>query len=87
MSEERLRQLLQGLHEELGRTRHLDPGVEADLRGVLHDIRGALDRADAGGHEGLRERLSVHLEHFEANHPRLALNVRRVLDTMGRLST
>jgi hypothetical protein len=86
MSERRLRDLLQALHDELGSAQRLAPDIEADLRSVMGDIRDALDRADTGEHEGLRERLSEHLDHFETDHPRLALTVRRVLDTMSRLS-
>ena len=85
MPERRLRELLQGLHEELGRTEHLDPEVEAALRGVMQDVRSALDRAASEEHEGLRERLSETVDHFADDHPRLALAVRRMLDVMGRL--
>jgi hypothetical protein len=85
MAEERLRELLHALHTELGRTARLDTRVEAELRDVMDDIRGALDRTETGEHEGLRKRLSETLDHFESDHPQLALNVRRVLDTMSRL--
>jgi Domain of unknown function (DUF4404) len=85
MAEERLHALLQALHAELGRTAPLDPGVEAELRDIMDEIRGALDRAESGADEGLRERLSHTLDHFESDHPRLALNVRRMLDVMSRL--
>jgi hypothetical protein len=85
MAEKRLRELLHALHAELGRTAQLDSRVEAELRDVMDEIRGALDRADTAQHESLRERLSHTLDHFESDHPRLALNVRRVLDTMSRL--
>ena len=85
MAEERLRELLHALHTELGSTARLDTRVEAELRDVMDDIRGALDRAETSEHEGLRERLSHTLDHFEADHPQLALSVRRVIDTMSRL--
>ena len=85
MAEERLRELLQALHAELGRATRLDTKVESELRTIMDDIRGALDRAEPGEHEGLRERLSQTLDHFETDHPRLALNVRRMLDVMSRL--
>ena len=51
----------------------------------MDDIRGALDRAETGEHESLRERLSHTLDHFESDHPQLALSVRRMIDTMSRL--
>jgi hypothetical protein len=85
MAEERLRELLHALHDELGRTARLDSRVEADLREIMEDIRGALDRAEPGTHEGLRDRLSQSLDHFATDHPRLALSVRRMIDTMSRL--
>jgi hypothetical protein len=85
MAEQRLRELLQALHEELGRTARLDAKVEADLREIMADIRGALDRAEPGAHAGLRERLRQSLDDFETDHPRLALSVRRMIDTMSRL--
>jgi hypothetical protein len=87
MSEQRLRDLLRALHDELGRGSSLDPGIESDLRAIMDDIRGALDRAEPAEHEGLRQRLAMTLDHFETDHPRLALNVRRMIDVMGRLST
>ena len=85
MADERLHELLQTLHAELGRATRLDTTVEADLRAIMDDIRDALDRAEPVEHEGLRERLSQTLDHFETDHPRLALTVRRVLDAMSRL--
>jgi len=85
MAEERLRELLQALHAELGRATRLDTRVEADLRTIMDDIRGALDRAEPDEHESLHARLSQTLDHFETDHPRLALTVRRVLDAMSRL--
>ena len=85
MAEERLRELLHALHDELGRTARLDTRVEADLREIMGDIRDALDRAEPGSHEGLRERLSQSLDEFATDHPRLALSVRRMIDTMSRL--
>jgi signal transduction histidine kinase len=88
MPDKRLHDLLQALHEELNETQRLDPGVEKDLRAVMHDIRGALERVETQAHEreGLRARLSEQLERFEEDHPRLALTVRRVIDTMSRLT-
>ena len=85
MPDRRLRELLQALHEELGEAERLNPDVEANLRAVMDDIRGALDRAENEGHEGFRDRLSQQVDHFEADHPQLALTVRRVLDVMSRL--
>jgi hypothetical protein len=87
MSERHLRELLHALHDELGRGTSLDPGIEADLRAIMEDIRGALDRPEPAAHESLRQRLTVTLDRFETDHPRLALNVRRMIDVMGRLST
>jgi hypothetical protein len=87
MSEQRLRELLHALHDELGRGARVDPGIESDLRSIMDDIRDALDRSEPAAHEGLRQRLTLTLDHFEADHPRLALNVRRMIDVMGRLST
>jgi hypothetical protein len=85
MAEDRLRELLQALHAELGRATRLDSGVEADLRAIMDDIHDALDRTDPDEHESLRVRLSQTLDHFETDHPRLALTVRRMLDAMSRL--
>jgi Domain of unknown function (DUF4404) len=85
MAEQRLRELLHALHDELGRSATLDTEVEAELRDIVSEIRGALDRAETDAHAGLSERLSETLNHFETDHPRLALNVRRMLDAMSRL--
>ena len=88
MPEQRLRELLQDLHEELSRGENVDEEAETLLRECMDDIHTALGEPvdeGAGGHAGLQDRLRESVDHFEQDHPRLALAVRRVMDALGRL--
>ena len=88
MPERRLRELLRDLHEELSRGENVDKEAEALLRECMDDIHTALGEPVEGGAAGdasLQDRLRESVDHFEEDHPGLALAVRRVMDALGRL--
>ena len=74
MTDEKLRTLLEQLHEELERTQSVDEkGLEL-LRDLTTDMRGLIERTgDEGMHtnETVLQRLQTAISHLEVTHPAL----------------
>lgn len=83
--EQRLRQTLEQLHEELEQADSLDPGSRELLREVMGDIREALDRPQTSESASLLDRLREATGEFEESHPRLTAAVGRVADALSNL--
>ncbi len=88
---ERLREVLQELHEALESSESIDPALHAPLRGAMEEIGRSLDLA---GDEGaaarqqhpLSTRISELALEFEADHPTIAGTLNRLthmLSSMG----
>ena len=85
MSTQDLQTLLRQLHAELGRAEALDPESRRLLDVVVDDIRrvGSADARSADTHAtpGGLEALAVR---FEADHPSMAIALRRLADVLGK---
>ena len=98
MDPDALRAQLTHLHEELGRTRQVDPKSNPLLNEVLKDIQRLLDvgpaaaagpsaasaQAPESAARSLSERLEKVAVQFEADHPTLAASSRRLIDLLGK---
>ena len=87
MPKERLRQLVNSLHEELERT----PEVDAEGRDLLRELTDDIE--DLVGHESPQpesrdsaaERVESAAVRLEAEHPRVAGILSEIVDALGRL--
>jgi hypothetical protein len=84
MDPEILRDQLSKLHDELKKTRVIDPKASEMLGEVLKDIRRLLELPDAAD-PSLTDRLERIAVQFEADHPALAANSRRLIDLLGKV--
>jgi hypothetical protein len=96
MDPKALRDQLAKLHEELGRTRQVDPRSNELLAEIQKDIQRLLERDRSGGAAGasgggvsgsasLPDRLEQVAVQFEADHPTLAASSRRLIDLLGQV--
>jgi hypothetical protein len=89
MSERRLRETLQQLHEELDRTESVGAEERALLKDLMADIQHTLEKPEEGTaerHQSLNERLREAAGDFEEAHPSLTLALRRVVDAFRWMS-
>ncbi len=87
MEKQRLSELLQQLHEELEQTESVDESTGEVLADLKNDI-GRLVQDEATmekEQEGLTERLSDAVGHFEEDHPKLTIVIQHVLDSLARM--
>jgi hypothetical protein len=86
MTDNNLRTLLEGLHDELQRIESVDEKGRALLLDLDADIRGLLQRSgeeDAQTDESILERFHSVMDHFEITHPTLT---RALSEMMNALS-
>lgn len=86
----KLQATLAELHEALAAAGNLDAESRAQLQAIAQEIQGALtDSASAARvmppASGLSERLRTEALRVEAEHPRVAAVVGRLLDTLASL--
>ncbi|UCG71715.1 MAG: DUF4404 family protein [Chromatiales bacterium] len=87
MPKERLRQLVNSLHEELERT----PRVDAEGREMLRELTGDIeelvghDAPSPESRDSATQRVETAALRLEAEHPRLAGILGEVMDALGRL--
>jgi hypothetical protein len=86
MTDEKLRTLLEQLHEELERTQSVDEKGQELLRDLNTDIRGLLDRT---GEDGSRadasvvQRLQSAIDHLEVTHPTLTMALSEIMTVLS----
>jgi hypothetical protein len=86
MEQQKLRELLETLHQELGRLGTVDEKTGEVLATLKEDISKLVDDGDdAASDESLTERMSEAVEHFEEEHPRLSMMIQHVLDSLARM--
>jgi len=86
MTNEKLRTLLEQLHEELEHTQAVDEKGQELLRDVSTDIRGLLGRAgngDAEADESLLERMQSAVDYFEVTHPTITMTLSEVMTVLS----
>lgn len=86
MAEQKLRKLLEQLHEELDRTGSVDAGGRKLLQDVSADIRELLDRSGDEAvqmDESLLERLQDAIDHLEITHPTLTMALSEIMKILN----
>lgn len=82
MSDHKLRELLEQLHEELAHTESVDEKGREMLQHISGDIRQFLDPAQENP-ETLLERLQKAIDHFEVEHPSITAALSQMLNTLS----
>lgn len=86
MKDNRLRDLLDGLHDELQHVESLDEKGRALLRDLDGDIRDLLERSEdegSGSTESILGRLQSGMDHFEITHPKLVTLLSEMLNALS----
>jgi len=83
MPEQRLRETLERLHEELASTPELDAETASALAEVLSDCERLLTDRDAAAHESLTQRLADATNDFEVEHPKLTAAVTKLAEALA----
>ena len=81
---QRLRDLLDDLHRELGDADAIDDESRAQLQETLEEIRAALEPEAASG-GGMGRRLQELALRFETDHPRIAATIRQLTDSLAKM--
>ncbi len=83
---QRLNQLLEELHTELGSTDTLDDQAKEQLRDIAQEIEGAVgpDEDKDLGSDAMNQ-LEQAAVGFESEHPRLAGILAQIIDTLSKL--
>lgn len=82
MPEQRLRELLEQLHEELARTQSVDEKGREMLARLRADIQKFLDPTQENP-ESLLERVQAAIDYFEAKHPAITAALSQMLRTLS----
>jgi len=82
MTDQKLRELLQQLHDELERTQSVDEQGREMLRHVNADIQQFLDPTQENP-ESLLDRLQNAIDHFEVEHPAVTAALSQMLNTLS----
>ncbi|MBI4469219.1 MAG: DUF4404 family protein [Acidobacteria bacterium] len=88
MERQHLRELLEQLHAELGRTETVDSQSRDLLRHLMTDVQELLHRTELEAprqDHPARQRLSEAIEHFEASHPTLTEIMGRVAHALSQI--
>ena len=84
MSEKSLSELLEELHDELGKTQAVDERGRQLLRHLDGDIRELLQRSgDIQADESMLERFQDAIDHFEVTYPRLTSALSHMLTILS----
>lgn len=84
MTERRLTQLLEQLHQELDNVEAVDEKGRELLRALNADIESLLERTESGASdEPLLKRLQVTIDHFETSHPALTTALSQMLNALN----
>ncbi|MEI6846894.1 MAG: DUF4404 family protein [Chlorobiaceae bacterium] len=86
MEQQKLRDLLENLHQELEQVDSVDESTVAVLSNLREDIRKLVDeKRSISEHESLVVRLNEAIDHFETDHPKLSMTIQHVLDSLARM--
>lgn len=86
MEQQKLRELLETLHQELGQLGTVDEKTGEVLATLKEDISKLVEGGDeAAAEESLTERMNDAVGHFEEEHPRLSMMIQHVLDSLARM--
>jgi len=82
MTDQKLPELLQQLHDELERTESVDEDGREMLRHLSDDIQKFIDPAEDDD-ETLLARIQDAIDHFEVEHPTITAALSQVLNTLS----
>lgn len=87
MEQQKLRELLETLHQELGQLGTVDEKTGEVLATLNEDISKLVEggKEAADNEESLTDRMSDAVGHFEEEHPRLSMMIQHVLDSLARM--
>jgi hypothetical protein len=87
MPRDRLRQLVARLHEELNQTGELDAEARERLQQLGGDIERLISREEPPPEhrESAAEQVEEAAARFQAQHPRLAVVLEEIMDSLGKL--
>jgi hypothetical protein len=86
MADKNLRELLEGLHNELQRTESVDEKGRALLHELDTDIRSLLQRSGDDGaqtDDTTLQRFQSAMDHFEITHPKLTMAISEMLTALS----
>ncbi len=87
MEQQKLRELLKTLHQELEQVDSVDETTEVVLSNLRADMQRLLDEKGPSLEEDapLMERMNVALDHFESDHPKLSMTIQHLLDSLAKM--
>jgi predicted component of type VI protein secretion system len=87
MEQQKLRELLDTLHQELEQVDSVDDTTEAVLSNLRSDMQRLLNEKAGAIHEdaSLMERMNGALDHFEEGHPKLSLTLQLLLESLAKM--
>jgi len=87
MEQQKLRELLETLHQELGQVGTVDEKTEEVLSSLREDISKLVKDGTKASEEeeSMTDRMSDAVGHFEEDHPRLSMLHQHVLDSLARM--
>ncbi|HHE33003.1 MAG TPA: DUF4404 family protein [Chlorobaculum parvum] len=87
MEQQKLRELLETLHQELGQVGTVDEKTEEVLSSLRVDISKLVKDGTKAceEEESMTARMSDAVGHFEEDHPRLSMLIQHVLDSLARM--
>jgi hypothetical protein len=87
MEQQKLRELLNTLHQELEQVDSIDDTTEVVLSNLRSDMQRLLDEKVSTVHEDapLMERMNEALDHFEKGHPKLSLTLQLLLESLAKM--
>jgi len=87
MEQQKLRELLETLHQELEQVDSVDKNTVEVLTNLREDIskRVTVDVGAMHENESLMERMREAVDHFEAGHPKLSMTIQHVLDSLANM--
>jgi hypothetical protein len=84
MTDKKLSELLEQLHEELGKTDAVDEKGQELLRHLNADIQKLLEHTEgAQTDESVLQRLQDAIDHFEVEHPAITAALSQMLNTLS----
>ena len=87
MEQQKLRELLETLHQELERVDSVDETTAVVLTSLKEDISKLVAENIVTVHENesLMERMSEAVDHFETGHPQLSVTIQHVLESLAKM--
>lgn len=87
MEQQKLRELLDKLHQELEQVDSVDETTGVVLSNLRSDMQRLLDEKAGSIHkdESLMERMNEALDHFEEGHPKLSLTLQLLLESLAKM--